>query len=86
MQILSQDTSQEICNTLRVMVSSCIFLPEMKISFFANYRLNDDKTIFVLPAAKWYSTANILLVKKATLPCLLFPVYFQCIFSIQEVL
>ena len=26
-------------------------------------------------------TANILLVKKATFPCLLFPVYFQCIFS-----
>ena len=25
-------------------------------------------------------TANILLVKKATFQCLLFPVYFQCIF------
>ena len=31
-------------------------------------------------------TANILLVKKATFPCLLFPVYFKCIFSTQEVL
>ena len=31
-------------------------------------------------------TANILLVKKANFCCLLFPVYFQCIFSTQEML
>ena len=29
---------------------------------------------------------NILLVKKATFPCLLFPMYFQCVFSTHEIL
>ena len=31
-------------------------------------------------------TANILLVRKATFHCILFPMYFQCIFSTQEFL
>ena len=31
-------------------------------------------------------TANILLVKNTTFCCVLFPMYFQCIFSTQEIL
>ena len=31
-------------------------------------------------------TANILLAKNTTFRCVLFPMYFQCIFSIQDML
>jgi hypothetical protein len=31
-------------------------------------------------------TANILIVKNTTFHCVLFPMYFQCIFSTQEML
>ena len=31
-------------------------------------------------------TANILIVESTTFRCVLFPMYFQCIFSTQEIL
>ena len=31
-------------------------------------------------------TANILIVENTTFRCVLFPMYFQCIFSTQEML